>query len=742
MLRLLVPVVCLLVAGCLAHVEMEPPLENPDDWLQVVMDHRAAVNASPEDSYARIKLEKVEQSAAEHYLALGNQQLAEGNMDEAIAEYRSGLIARPNGERLKHAMGTALAAKEAQSLYQQAISFIQLDRFNEAEERLEDALDLNPHHDQARERLSYLKNRKANLRERRSVFTSQEKISLSFNNTDVRDVFMYLAEAYKLNVIFDNEISGQPVTIRAEKVTLKQAVDLLLRASKTQIKQIGSNTLLVAPDTEEKRAEYQDRLLRTYSLNTIKAAEMAEILKASLSLDTVVVNEHMNTLSVRETEDMLPLVENLVIANDQPAGEVILDVEVLEVDRTKTEQLGLNLGEQVTLDYPQYTVSDSFRDSVLRKGVVTIPTITFNYLKKDVDATILASPSLRAVDNQEARLHIGERVPLRSSTILDATGQTRTTFEYRDVGIKLEVVPDIHLDGSVTANVKVEVSALGSNVGTPDEPAISILTRHVETGMLLKDGETAVIGGLIQSMEGNNKARPVGLGEIPGLGRLFTNSSDEKRRTDVMLTITPRIVRAQALPPHSVREFYAGSGNRLSASYGLAYMPTNNTIRIGDAYSGQRQQQRSDALPDAPQGKVLAEDSAQPPSGTRLLFTDSKYQTAPGQEVSVVMRAQSLSSIKALPLQFMYNPAMLEFVKAEPLAGGTLSVSESEGQKPGMTSLILSGTPGSASGDLVKITLKGKQAGISYFMSKPAVLETAKGDTLPLDSVMSRVLVN
>lgn len=742
MFRLLVPLVCLLIAGCLAHVEMDPPTEEQGDWLQVVMDRRAAVNEAPQNSHAHIQLEKAEMAAAAHFLKQGDAKRAEGKMDEAIAEYRSGLIARPNGEMLKLAMGKALAAKEAQNQYQQAISFIQLDRFDEAEKRLQDALDLNPDHASARERLQYLQNRKANLRERRSIFSSGERISLNFNETDVKDVFLYLADAYNLNVIFDNEVQRQPISLRAEKVTLKQAVDLLLRASHSQVKQIGSNTVLVAPDTEEKRSEYQDRMLRTYSLNSIKAADMAEIIKASLNLDTVVINEQMNTLSVRETEDMLPLVENLVVANDQPAGEVILDVEVLEVDRTKTEQLGLNLGEQVTLDYPQYTVSDSFRDSVLRKGVVTIPTITFNYLKKDVDATILASPSLRAVDKQEARLHIGERVPLRSSTILDATGQTRTTFEYRDVGIKLEVVPDIHLDGSVTAQVSVEVSALGSNVGTPDEPAISILTRHVETGMLLKDGETAVIGGLVQSNEGNNKARPIGLGEIPGLGRLFTNSSDEKRRTDVMITITPRVVRAQALPPHSVREFYAGNGNRLSASSGLAYMPNNSTIRVGDAYHGQNREQRIAAVPEEPAGQVIGENPEPPATGTRLRFAENKYSASPGKEVSVIMQAESLGSIKSLPLQFMYNPSLVEFVSAEPVAGGNLSVSQSDEQQPGMASLVLSGTPGNSSGNLVKITLKGKKAGVSYFMSKPAVLETAQGDTLPLDSVMSRVLVN
>lgn len=733
--RIFVLLVITLVSGCIASVNMQSEVAESDDWLQTVMEYRARANDAPRNADAQMALEKVERKAARHYLEAGKALVKEGKLDEAIVKFRNGLVARPDDELLKGAISEAMARKEARYKYEQALSFIELNRFEEAKQRLKAALDLYPFHSRAQAKLDEVIEKQKKREIEQSTLSSRERITLNFSETGIRDAFQYIADAYNLNVLFDNEVKSAPVTLYAENVRLREALDLLLQASDMQYKQIGANTLLVAPNTKEKRAEYEDRILRTFSLNTVKAAKMGEILKANLKLDSVVVNEHMNTLTVRDTEEVLTLAEKLVIANDQPAGEVILDVEVLEVDRTKTEQLGLDLGEQVTLSYPQYTVSDSFEEQVLKKGVVTIPTITFNYLKKDVDATILASPSLRALDNEQAKLHIGERVPLRSSTILDATGQTRTTFEYRDVGIKLDVLPDIHIDGSVSANVRVEVSALGANVGTPGEPAISILTRQVETNMLLKDGETAVIGGLIQNMNGSNKVRPVGLGEIPGIGRLFTSSSDEKRRTDVMLTITPRIVRPQAIPPREVREFFSGNAQRFSSEALFPYIGSDAILRIGPERSASQT-----AAPAVSQASVT-NDGGSAADKPALRFSDGKYEVEKGERITVTMTADALGSIQKLPLQVLFNPSIMEFSSVEAVAGGNLSVVANEGENPGSVSIELTGTPAQASGELLDITFETRAAGISYLMSRPVVLTTGDGESVPLDSFMSRILV-
>lgn len=722
-----------LLGGCLAKVQLEREITEADDWLQVVMEHRELVRKQPRDGRARMQLEKVEKAAADHYYSEGSLLLEDGKVDEAIVEFRNGLVAQPGGEPLTRALALATARRDARFRYDQARAMIELGRWAEAQVHLEQALDIYPLYEEAQRGLVELEEKRARRDAARSIIASAERITLNFSETDVRDAFQYLADAYSLNIVFDGEVKSAPVSLYADKVTLRQALDLLLRASKTQYKQVGTNTLIIAPDTLEKRALYQDRLLRTFSLNSIKAKEMTDILKANLKVDNIVVNEHMNTVTIREAEDVLLLAEKLVIGSDQPKGEVILDVEILEVDRTKSEQLGLNLGEQVTLSYPQFTTSDSVRNDVLKKGVVTVPTITFNYLKKDVDATILASPALRVLDNQEAKLHIGERVPLRSSTILDATGQTRTTFEYRDVGIKLEVLPDIHVDGSVSANVRVEVSALGANVGTPDEPALSILTRHVETAMLLRDGETAIIGGLIQDTGGNNRIRPVGLGEIPVLGRLFSNSLDEKRRTDVMLTITPRVVRPQALPPQSVREFYSGNAERFATEPMFSYIGSGATVKVGP----QQGASQSVAPAVASAAVVTTPGTARP----ALRFDNAKYQIGKDQRATVTLVADQFPAVQSLPLQIMFNPGLLSFVQAESIAGGNLAVVAEQGENPGMVLLTITGTPGQASGPLVLLELEGRAEGISYLMTRPAMLTAGQGETQPLDSVMTRVLV-
>lgn len=714
---------------------MEPEPTGSGDWLQTVMDHRARAAERPRDAAARMTLEQVESAAAEHYLSEGNDQLARGDVEDAIASFRNGLVAQTDNPVLRRALSRAIGIREAQHAYEQALPLIEMNRLSEAESRLEQALDLNPRFHQARQKLKELAAKK-DLHERyHSQLSSRERITLSFEGTDIRDAFQYVAKANDLNIVFDNEVKSVPVTLFAENVTLRQALDLIFRATDTQYKQIGANTILIAPDTAEKRSEYQDRLLRTFSLNAIQADEMAEILKASLRLESVVINKRMNTVSIREPGDVIALAEKLIIANDQQVGEVILDVEVLELDRTKSEQLGLNLGEQITLAYPQFETGDSIRDDVLTKGVVTVPTITFNYLKRDVGATMLASPSLRVLDNQSAKLHIGERVPLRSSTILDATGQTRTTFEYRDVGIKLEVLPDIHLDGSVAASIGIEVSALGANLGTPDEPAISILTRRVETGMLLRDGETAVIGGLIQDMDSNNRVRPVGLGEVGVLGNLFSNTTDEKRRTDVMLTITPRVVRPAAMPPQSVRSFYSGNSERFTSEAMFDYIGSKANVRMHGA--GDQPGPIAPAVAQADEMAARADRGGSP----ALAFGEANYSATSGDTVTVSVQSDALGAIDQLPLDVLFNPELMSFKGVRSVGGGTLTAVAEEGDKPGMITLKLSGRPANAAGSLIDIELEARKPGISYLMARPAMLATPEGEAQPLEGFNSRVVV-
>jgi general secretion pathway protein D len=211
---------------------------------------------------------------------------------------------------------------------------------------------------------------------------------------------------------------------------------------------------------------------------------------------------------------------------------------------------------------------------LVNQSTVTLPTVTLNYLKSTVNARTLSNPRVRTVDGQPAKIHVGDRVPLQSASIQDATGQSRTLYEYHDIGIALDVIPKYHLDDSIFVDLNVEVSSLGQNLGTAAAPAFAIGTRNVHTTMILREAETAVLGGLISETEQHSLN---GL-PIPGfdpnslLGHLFANHGDTGQRTELILTITPYLVRSQSLPHRSNTDFYSGTDKDYSTRAGYDYL--------------------------------------------------------------------------------------------------------------------------------------------------------------------------
>ncbi len=203
------------------------------------------------------------------------------------------------------------------------------------------------------------------------------------------------------------------------------------------------------------------------------------------------------------------------------------------------------------------------------QSTVTLPTVTLNYLKSVTDGRTLSNPRVRTVDGQPAKIHVGDRVPLQSASIQDATGQSRTMYEYHDIGIALDVIPKYHLDNSIFVDLNVEVSSLGQNLGTTAAPAFAIGTRNVHTTMILREGETAVLGGLISETEQKSLSGIPGIDPNGLLGHLFNNDGYTRQRTELILTVTPYLVRSQSLPRRNNTDFYSGTegGYSTRASY-------------------------------------------------------------------------------------------------------------------------------------------------------------------------------
>ena len=317
---------------------------------------------------------------------------------------------------------------------------------------------------------------------------------------------------------------------------------MVLQGANAGYKVLGPNSIFIYEDTPEKKKQYADLYFKTFHLSTLKAERMAEILKSSMEIKTLVANNDLGTVQVRDTRDTIDVVEKLIAANDRKPAEIMLNVEVLEIDRNKSDQLGIDWGSQISVT-PQGVAGDAAAavtggttsgaevtlqalaegSPLLKQSTVTLPTVTLNYLKSAVDGRTLSNPRIRTVDGQAAKIHVGDRVPLQSASIQDATGQSRTMYEYHDIGIALDVIPKYHLDDSIFVDLNVEVSSLGLNLGTKAAPAYAISTRNVHTTMILREGETAVLGGLISENEQKSLNGLPGIDPNGILGHLFND---------------------------------------------------------------------------------------------------------------------------------------------------------------------------------------------------------------------------
>ncbi|MGH8720989.1 MAG: secretin N-terminal domain-containing protein, partial [Burkholderiales bacterium] len=473
----------LLAAACASSVSQRAEEYGAqDEWMKAVIEYRRALGERPHDVEFRSRLRQTELKAADFYYQRGMRLLEQGNLDGAIGEFQQGLASLPGHAKLQQAMSSALARKEAGTLYQQGATLRDAGRQDEARRQFERALDTWPEHQEAKAALAELHREQEHKLSEGLALTSKAPITLSFRQTDLKQAFEFLARAFGINVIFDESIKSVPVALFARDVSFEQGLNLLLATSKTFYKRIGTNTILVAPDTKEKRGQYEDHLVRTFHMNTVRAKEMADILRGLVAIKKIIINEQLNTLTVRDTEEVIKLSERIIENNDRKPAEIILDVEILEVNRSKAEQLGLDFGTYAfTASVPPSNtvpLSGSIRDAIRANAVLTIPPVTFRFFKQDVDAKTLANPKIRVLSGRLAKIHIGDRVPLRAATIVDATGQTRTTFDYKDIGIRLSVEPIVYLDNSSMVKLALEVSSLGENLGTADDPAFRIGTRN------------------------------------------------------------------------------------------------------------------------------------------------------------------------------------------------------------------------------------------------------------------------
>lgn len=500
----------------------------------------------------------------------------------------------------------------------------------------------------------------------------RKPITIEFKDAPLRTVFEVISRTSGLNFLFDKDVrTDQKTSIFLKNSSIEAAVNLTLLTNQLEQRVLDANTVLIYPNTQAKQKDYQPLTIKSFYLANGEAKNVANTIKTILKSRDVVVDEKLNLIILRDSPEAVRLAEKLVALHDVQEPEVMLEVEVLEVKRTRLLDLGIRWPDQLSLSplaagTGALTVSDLRRLNGDNIGV-TVGNTLINIKKQDTDANILANPRIRVRNREKAKILIGERVPNISSTAT-STGFVSESVNYVDVGLKLDVEPTIYLDGEVTIKVALEVSNVINQLSTKSgSVAYQIGTRTAQTVLRLKDGENQVLAGLINDEDRRSAYKVPGLGEIPIIGRLFGSQADDSSKTEIVLSITPRILRNVQRPSAAILEFDSGTetslGNRpTGSSISNAPTPVNAPPTLP----------RPASAPAAPAGVTTApaaSDSPLPPAtpvpnvpaaGTSQLRWQGLNQLKVGDTLALQLVMQSDQPIVSIPMAIGFDARTLQ----------------------------------------------------------------------------------
>ncbi|MGZ8811909.1 MAG: secretin N-terminal domain-containing protein, partial [Thermoanaerobaculia bacterium] len=413
---------------------------------------------------------------------------------------------------------------------------------------------------------------------------SEEPISLSFpRDTPVKDIYRALGSAFGINILFDQAVKDDRISIELRDVTAQQALERVMQAANHFYKVLDEKTIIVVPDNPQARRDYEDLVIRTFYLSNADAEQVGNVVRTMIEARNLFPLKALNAITIRDTADKVRIAEKIIEANDKAKAEVVVDVELLQLDMNRIRNIGMDIAgtsgsiiasNGVDKDgnpIPLLGTLENLRNLTSNNFGFAIPTVEYNLIKSFGNSELLANPELRISEGEKATLHIGQRIPVPVSTFTGiATGTTQayspvTSFQYQDVGIKVSIEPRVHHNREVTLKLTVEVSNLGAPVkaaGQPDQPTFA--TRTIESTIRLKDGETNFLAGLIQDTKQDSTTVTPFLGDIPVIGRLFRNESKNSQRTDLILTMTPHIIRIPDITEDDLAPMWVGTTNNLT----------------------------------------------------------------------------------------------------------------------------------------------------------------------------------
>ncbi|WP_422011630.1 secretin N-terminal domain-containing protein [Roseateles sp.] len=493
----------------------------------------------------------------------------------------------------------------------------------------------------------------------------QKPVTLEFRDAPLRQVFEALSRSSGINFVFDRDVRADSrVTIFLRNVTLDEALRVILNTQQLDRKLLNESSVLVFPNTSSKQREHQELITRTLYLTNADVKQVQAMVRTIAKVRDIHIDERLNLLIVRDTPEVLRLVEKLIASVDLPEPEVMLEVEVMELATDQVDSLGLQWPDEVQLGISDATGAIPSRVFIGGKNPINFrasianPAVIATLRGTSGNSNILANPKIRVRNRDKAKVHIGQKLPVFTTTT-NFTGSTSVaaSVSYLDVGLKLDVEPTIQLDNDVVIKIGLEVSNLIRQVTGPGgTTAYEIGTRNTSTVLRLADGETQVLAGLINDEDRKAGTGIPGLSRIPVLGRLFGTQTDTRNKTEVVLLITPRVVRNLAVPDASLTRLASGTDSSPGAFSSL--LRRDARVGVGLSSGGGAPATQAPAAAPAPAGGES--------TGDVLLKLDVTPQVAAGGTISVAVKNESGLQVKG---ELEYDATKL--APAQPLPGAS-----------------------------------------------------------------------
>jgi len=702
--------------------------EAVQDWDTAVIHYERALKADPVNAEYKIKVDRMHFEAGAYHVQQGQKLRDKGDLQMALAEFqRAAMVdpASPIAQQETQNTLNSLAAKSAAAKAPPAPAAAEEPKLMAGPPELM-PLSLAP-------------------------------INLRATN-DAKVIFDTVAKLAGVTVIFDPDFTSRRIPVELTNVTIQQALDIVSLEAKAFWKPVTNNIIFVAPDQAQKRRDYEEEIVRTiYLQNTILPQDLTEIingLRQLLDLRRVLQFNSQNAIIVRDTPDKVMLAEKIIHDIDKPKAEVVIQFAVLQARRDRVRDLGINPGTTASLAFtpPGATsTSSSSTTSTTTSAAslalnqlqhlssadysVTLPSATATALLTDSQTRIIDDPQIRMVDGQDAKLRIGDRVPVATGSFqagvgVGATGAggsivnplVNTQFQYLDVGVIVDVTPRIHAgDREVSLKLSVEVSSVTGtqSIGGINQPVIS--TRRIEHDVRLEDGEVNILGGLIETTNSKSLTGWPGLSQVPFLRYFTSQENTENEQQEVLIVVIPHIIRTPNITAENLRSIASGSDTNPEIRLESVVMSPPLPI-AGASGAAQPVAQGAPALRAAAVAAASSTTPAPQTEAAQMSFDPGTVSLKPGETATIGVVVQGAQDLYSIPMLMQYDPKVMSVEDVHQggfLSGGTQPIAvvqrvDKERGQAIVSATRMPNTPGvSGSGTVFAVVVRGVAAGES-----------------------------